>query len=206
MGGDASGQDRGVRPVAEVLARLDGIAARDRLALDDVIEAFGDAAFLPILMVLALVVVSPLSGIPFLPTLFGLAIATVGAQAALGRERIHLPRWIGGRQVSGRRLRRALQRLRGAADWVDRRARPRFSALVHAPFDLVPKLAIVPCGLAMPFLELVPFSSSILAGAVLLFATALLTRDGLFVLAGLALLGLGASIPVAVLAGVIGGF
>jgi hypothetical protein len=38
----------------------------------------------------------------------------------------------------------------------------------------------------MPFLEVVPFSSSILGFAVLLMATGLLARDGLFALLGLA--------------------
>jgi len=38
----------------------------------------------------------------------------------------------------------------------------------------------------MPFLEIVPFSSSVLGAAVLLFATSLLIHDGLFALFGMA--------------------
>jgi hypothetical protein len=49
----------------------------------------------------------------------------------------------------------------------------------------------------MPFLELVPFSSSILGVAVVLFATALLTRDGLFAVGATAIMGLAALVPLA---------
>ena len=190
-------------PMRSIVARLETLSERESLALQDILDAFGSAGYLPLLMVLALVVVSPLSGIPLLPTAFGLAIALVSAQALVGVRHVRLPRWLARRRLSGRGLQRGMARLGRAADWVDRRARRRLSLLVRPPFDLLPRVAMPLCGGAMPFLELVPFSSSVLASAVVLFATALLTQDGLFVLAGLALLALGASIPMAVYGGVI---
>jgi hypothetical protein len=54
------------------------------------------------------------------------------------------------------------------------------------------------CGLSMPFLELVPFSSSILGMAVLFFATSLITRDGLFVLFGVLTMGAALAVPLTV--------
>ena len=41
----------------------------------------------------------------------------------------------------------------------------------------------------MPFLELVPFSSSLLGTAVMIMATALLARDGLLALIGSVVIG-----------------
>jgi hypothetical protein len=46
------------------------------------------------------------------------------------------------------------------------------------------------CGLAMPFLEVVPFSATSLAVVVSILASALLVRDGLLVAFGLSGLGL----------------
>jgi hypothetical protein len=43
----------------------------------------------------------------------------------------------------------------------------------------------ISCGVAMPFLELVPFSAMILAAVVSILAAALLVRDGLLVAFGL---------------------
>lgn len=199
MGGEA-----GLRgPVHDVVSRLDALTERDVLELEDIVEAFGETAFVPVLMVLALVVVSPLSGIPLLPTAFGLAIGLVASQMVLGRRTLWLPRMLRRRRISGAQLRGALRRTARLSDWLDRAARDRLRLLVSPPLDTVQKAACMVCGLAMPLLELVPFSSSILAGAVALFATGLLTRDGLFALLAAALMGLAALIPLALYGNVI---
>jgi hypothetical protein len=69
---------------------------------------------------------------------------------------------------------------------------------VQPPLSVLPKLVCVLCGAAMPFLELVPFSSSILASAVVLIGLSILARDGLFALLGILVAGIGFSIPVTV--------
>jgi hypothetical protein len=48
-------------------------------------------------------------------------------------------------------------------------------------------------------LEIVPFSSSILGAAVLCFSVSLLTRDGLFVVFGMAIMAAVALLPLFVL-------
>lgn len=193
----------GQGPVHQVIDRLDALTQHEELELEDILDAFGATAFVPVLMVLALIVVSPLSGIPFLPTFFGLTIGLVSAQMLFGRPRIWLPGFLMRRRLSGARLHGALGRLRRFAGWLDRTARNRLRLLVSPPLDLLPKTACMVCGLAMPFLELVPFSSSILGAAVILFSTGLLTRDGLFALIAYGMMGLAALVPFAVYGGVI---
>ena len=189
--------------VRAVLTRLEALTARDVLTIDDILEAFGETAFLPVLMVLALVVVSPLSGVPFLPTTLGTIIALVSLQMLVGRPGIWLPRVLARRRLAPHRLNAALRRLHRVADRVDASARDRLPRLVSPPLDTLPKAACIPCGGAMPFLEIVPFSSSILGVAILLFATALLTRDGLFALAGFVTMAVAASIPLALYGGML---
>jgi hypothetical protein len=63
---------------------------------------------------------------------------------------------------------------------------------------LLPQMLCVLCGLAMPFLELLPFSSSLLGMAVLLISVGFLVRDGVYTLAGLVFIFIAASIPFAV--------
>ena len=48
------------------------------------------------------------------------------------------------------------------------------------PFDRALLALCLICGLAMPVLELVPFTSSFLGGAVALLAISIIVRDGLF--------------------------
>ena len=61
--------------------------------------------------------------------------------------------------------------------------------LVWPPILWVAQALCLICGLMMPFLELVPFTSSILGTVVLLLSFGMLARDGLFMLLGFATIG-----------------
>lgn len=182
-------------PVATILARLSDLARQDTVAVRDVIHHFGAASFVPALLVPALIVVSPLSGIFFLPTVMGLTIALIAAQMLVGRRTLWLPRLILDRQIAGDRLARTVARLNGLSTRIDRMTRPRLGAFTRWPGTIIPQFGTLLCGLSMPFLELMPFSSSILGLAITCFAVSFLSRDGLFVAIGLGLMALAALIP-----------
>lgn len=88
--------------------------------------------------------------------------------------------------------------MRRVADWMDAHARRRWRVFFHYPLRVVPQVLCVLCGLSMPFLELLPFSSSLLGAAVCLMSLGFLLRDGLFMLGGFAFVSIAASIPFAV--------
>lgn len=188
--------------VTGILDEIDHLADTGTLSLGDVIEAFGDRSFVPVLMVPAILVVSPLSGIPFFSSLCGLSIALVAAQMLVGRDHLWLPARLSRVTVEDTRVHRALRQIRGFARWLDRKARDRFRFLVAGPLSKLSQALCMLCGLSMPFLELVPFSSSILGTAVLFFATGFLARDGLFAVVAVAVMCLAALVPYAVLAAV----
>lgn len=182
-------------PVGDILNRLRSMQDAPQITLGDLLRGFGAASFVPALMVPALIVVSPLSGIFFLPTLCGLTMALIAAQMLIGRAHLWLPGVILARGLSGDRIRRMVARLEGWGRWVDRHTRPRLTVLVRWPLSLLAPAGCVISGLSMPFLELVPFSSSILGAAIVCFSVSILSRDGVFVLAGLALMAGAALIP-----------
>ena len=184
------------RPVGEIVDRLAGIAERDSISLREVIEEFGESSFLPALMVPALLVVSPLSGIPVFSTICGLLIAFISAQMLVSRRHLWLPDLLMRRRIDGEKARNAIGKLRKLSDWLDRKARARFGLMTSAPARKWLQLLCFLCGAAMPFLELVPFSSSLLGSAVVLLATALLARDGLFALIGSTVIGGAILVPL----------
>lgn len=187
------------RPVRDIVERMDRACAGDHVSLRDILAAFGTTAFLPPMMALALLVVSPLSGVPLFSSAVGLSIMLIAGQMLAGRDTLWLPEFLLRRRISGRRGRAALDRLRGVADWIDGHTERRLTPLTAAPMRrLVPLFCFV-CGMIMPLLELVPFSSSLLGLAVLSMCTALLVRDGLVLVAGLACVALAALLPLAVL-------
>jgi len=172
------------RPVRGILERLEAISDRESLSLNTLITAFGAHSFLPALLVPAILLVSPLSGIPFFSTACGLVIAAIAGQMLAGSERLWIPRSMHHVRVDGTRVADALERLHNLADRLDRNTQKRFRFLIRGPFRKALEATCVLCGLAMPFLELVPFSSSALGLVVVLLTLSLIVHDGLFALLG----------------------
>lgn len=185
-------------PVGRIVARLEELSDTDCLSVRQVVEAFGATSFLPVMMVPALLVVSPLSGVPLFSSLCGISIALIAVQMVAGREYLWLPGWIMRQEISGDRAHNAVRKMRRVARWLDRHLRARFRLLMLGPNrKLVQALCLI-CGAAMPFLEFVPFSSSVLGLAVLCHSAALLARDGLFALLGAGIMVGAALIPITV--------
>lgn len=187
-------------PVGSIVDQLEHVFQSDRPTLSDVIEGFGRSSFLPVMVVPALLVVSPLSGIPLFSSACGLVIVFIAAQMLWpGRDHLWLPDFLTDRAIDGEKARKALPKIRKAAGWLDRHATGHGWRLMRRPVRILLEFLCLICGAAMPFLEVVPFSSSILGFAVLMFSTALLTRDALFAGAGLATLGAAVFVPLKVL-------
>ncbi|ARE42348.1 Exopolysaccharide synthesis, ExoD (plasmid) [Rhodovulum sp. P5] len=188
---------------APVTTILDEVAHRSqgvRVAVGDLFSALGAASYTPLLLLPALAVVSPLSGIPGFSSLCGLAIAVISAQMIARRPHLWTPRWLRARTMDAATARRAAKGLQRPARWLEWVARPRLAPLVEPPLVLLPQLMCLLAGLVMPFLELVPFSSSLLGASVVLLAVAMLTRDGLLALVGMVPFILGAALATALFA------
>jgi hypothetical protein len=90
-----------------------------------------------------------------------------------------------------------------AGHWIDRNTGNRLHLLTAQPMASLFTLVCLCAGLAMPFLELVPFSSSILGLSVVLISSAFLTRDGLYALAGLGVFAVAPMIPLLIWMGLV---
>ena len=177
------------RPVQDILDRLRNVSDAASVSFGDILHAM-DKGGQPVLLLLpALILVSPLSGIPGLSSLGGLTIALVAAQILFGRRTIWLPGFILRRQLPTARLVWAVSKLDKPAGFIDRKTVARAEWFFAFPGRQILLLTCMSCGAIMPFFELVPFSATSLAVVISILASALLVRDGL--LAGLGLGGLG---------------
>jgi len=164
-----------------VLASTDG--ASD-VEVGDVVETFSVRLFAPLLVVLGAIVVTPIGGIPFVPTTTGLLLILVASQRAIGRRQPWLPRRVLEREVERSRLERSFERLRPWARRVDRFVKPRLRALTEGAMGSLNAVAVVALACTMPPLELVPFATAAPGAAVLLFGLSMVSHDGAFALAG----------------------
>ncbi|WP_240611065.1 exopolysaccharide biosynthesis protein [Oceaniglobus ichthyenteri] len=191
------------KPVRLIVERLEAMSHQDSVTIGDITESFGRTSFLPMMLIPALMLVSPLSGIPLFSSFCGIWIVVVAMQRIARRDRLWLPGFIMERTIQGASLNRASHALCWVADWLDRTSRPRLHVLVTPPVSLFSYSLCVLAGLTIPFLELIPFSSSLIGLMVVLLSVGLLVRDGLFVILALILGAVMATLPVFVVSQVV---
>lgn len=167
----------------EMLDRIDRTADEEQtLSLGTIVESVGGRSFGPLLLVAGLVMTSPLSGIPGMPTSMGLLVLLIAGQLLFGKEHFWLPRWLLRRSVERSRVRTMLRFLRPPARFVDRWLRPRLTLLVGSSgIRSIAAICIV-IAVTMPVMELVPFSAHGAGLALSAFALSLIVRDGLVAL------------------------
>jgi hypothetical protein len=169
----------------EIIDRVLDAAQDDLTDIRTILRSFGRASFTPVLLLPAIAVATPLSGIPLFSSLMGVLIALVSAQMLARRRHLWLPDWILRREIRGEKLKAAFTRIRPVADWIDGHTAQRFRLLSHRPLIYVPQLICLASGLVMPFLEFVPFSSSVVGVGVAILALGMLARDGVVIVLGL---------------------
>ncbi len=171
-------------PMQAVLARLREAATGETVSVREMVEATGNSSFSTLLFVVALLVVTPLSAIPTVPTIAAITIALVVGQWLAGRQHLWLPNWILRRSVDADKYRNSLDWALRSAIWVDRCTGARLEALLRRPLNRLPLLLNLLVVVPWPVLELLPLFTSVCGFGVALLAFGLMARDGLFVLLG----------------------
>jgi hypothetical protein len=156
----------------------------DRVSIEEMLAEIGTDAFPAVILVPALIMISPASGIPGLSTVGALIIALAAIQMVLGRKTLWLPQFLQRRTIKRRSLDRTVRWLNRPAHFVDKMLGRRLVFLTRRPFRQVLGAICLVIACAVPFLELVPFSASIAATAIAFFAVGLVAGDGLLVLIG----------------------
>ncbi|MBV7265926.1 exopolysaccharide biosynthesis protein [Erythrobacter ani] len=183
--------------ITDVVEGLSELAeTENEVSLGDVLDKFGDRSFAPVMMILALLELTPVGVIPGVPSILALCIILIAVQLLIGREHIWVPDWIESRSVTSRKLEKSTDKLGGPAETLDNLAKGRLQFLAEGPALQVAAAIIILLALAVPPLELLPWASAgpMIANAIICLA--MMVRDGLamllaWVLAAAAMVGLG---------------
>lgn len=193
----ADGETHELRNLEDVIDRIESrTEGRERVAVTDVLEAFADRLYGPLLVVPGLLIVSPLGALPGAPIVLAVMVVLIAGQQAWGRSWPWMPGWIASRWVGRGRLVSALESSRGLARAIDKVIKPRWGVLLRPPMPRV--VAAICAGLGALFvpLGLIPFGVTGPGLAIVAFGLALIARDG--VVAGLGLVITAASVGGAV--------
>lgn len=157
-------------------------ADRETIRIADIREAIGTRSFGPLLLLLGVILISPLAGVPGVPTVFAVVIILIVGQLLIGRESFWLPSFVLRREVASKRVAGAVRFLKKPARFVDRLVSRRLSVLTRKPFVYAIALACVGLACLMPPLEFIPFANVTTAAGITAFGLSLIARDGLLAL------------------------
>jgi len=193
--------DRKLTNLEQLLDRIDETGEGETsVSLDMLMDTIGKRSFGPLLLLIGVILISPLSGIPGLPSTMGAAVFLVAVQMLVRKQRIWLPGWILKREIKQQRLGKASQWLRRPARAVDRFVKNRLSLLVDGPGSWPIALVCVLLGVTLPIFEPLPFAASGAGVALTCFGLAMTAHDGvLALLAYSATLGIGGVIAYSLL-------
>lgn len=169
--------------VGDVLDKIEELASKEgQVCLGHLVEALGSRSYGPFLLIPALIDISPVGGIPGLPTLLGLVIVIVAVQMLLGRKHLWLPGFLARRSFSKEKACKSTAKLRGLARWLDRWFHGRLPRFTGGPFIRIAAGFCILLALTVPPLELLPFATTAPMAAIAAFGLALLVRDGLLMI------------------------
>lgn len=197
---EATAGDRRHAPKAGTRALLGALAvgaAEETLKLREILDGLGRSLFGMLLFLAILPAFLPLPGIA--GGLSGPLVVLVGVQLLFGMRRPWLPRFISERGPTRGTMARFEQRIGPWLLRLERLVRPRLTVLLdHRLATMFTGLLLVLLGvlLALP----IPFTNYVFGGLLMLYALALLERDG-----ALMLIAWASGIVAIVVFGIVGG-
>ena len=143
-----------------------------KVSVGDIWKTIGQRSFGPLLLVCGLVVITPIGGIPSVPTIFGVIVCLIAGQLLLGMSHFWLPGFILRIRTDKSRLTKSVAWSRPVARVVDRILKPRLTRLTTTPANRVIAAVCVALGAIMPPLEIVPMGAAVPSAAITIFGLA----------------------------------
>jgi hypothetical protein len=176
--------------LSALLRKIGGDTSRDRISIQDLLEAMGDRAYGALLLIFALPNVLPTP--PGTSSVLGAPLIFLALQLAAARPTPWLPKLIASRAIAREDFVKLVGR---AAPWISRAERLLGPRLEFLTAPLVERLIGVLCVLLSIVLFLpIPLGNMLPALAICLFALGILERDGLALCLGLLTTALSAAV------------
>lgn len=172
-------------PLGSIADRLKEKAESSDVSVDDMMDTVGRASYGPLLLLLALITITPIGSIPGASVITGIILVAIGGHMLFGSGSLWIPGWIERRSVGSDKVRKGLDKSRPVLDRIDRVPRPRMQKFLSAPWTHATGIGVAVMGVLMFPLAVVPWGVMAPGIALLVVGLGLTGRDGLLLAAGL---------------------
>lgn len=173
-----------LRDISDTLSEL--AQEEESVSIGRIMEKLGNRGYAPFLIVPALIEISPIGGVPGVPTLLAAIILIVAGQMILGRHHLWLPKIVRKRSLKSNRVAGALNKLDPMIGRIDSWFHnERMAKLTKSPVTNIAAFVCLLLALSVPPLEFIPFASTAPMAAIALIGMALLVQDGFLMLIAL---------------------
>ena len=152
--------------------------------LKTIVEAFGDRAFGPVMILCSLFLMTPIGAIPGLPAAFGLIIIVFALQLLFRRETPWMPNVLRRIKISDAKLEKTRKTVSPVLRRIDSVIKARLPVMISGPAQVLTALLSIILALTMIPLGVVPFGVVAPAFIIGLFGLGITARDGLLILIG----------------------
>lgn len=159
------------------------------VAVRQIFGIIGRRAYGPLLLVIGVISISPVTIIPGGTWAFAALTLLVALQLMFHRDAPWMPRSVLNIRVSAAALQGFVRRARPSAQVLDRVVQPRLSFFADPPWVLLVALMCAAAALITFPLGFIPFGPVAPGLAIVLFGLGMTARDGLLLLAGTAAMG-----------------
>lgn len=178
--------------IVREVERVAASSPSGKVSLGELLERVARRALGPFILIPGLLMVSPVAGVPAVPSMLALIVVLASAQLAWGREELWLPSWLKRHKFKSETLRTFAVRAKPWAMRLGRIFKPRWPSLFTCATVRVVGLLAILIALSVPPLEFLPLAALLPGLLLVLLGIALTVHDGLVLSVALTLaLGMG---------------
>ncbi|MBA2114509.1 exopolysaccharide biosynthesis protein [Bremerella alba] len=170
--------------LVDILEQMKENTDGDQVTLEDTLDSLNSRSFGPLLLVPAVMAVSPIGAIPGMSIVTGCILLLIAVQMIFSSGRPWLPQRLLDFSFSRETMTKGIDKTLPWAKWLEKFTDRRLQTITHSPFHYV--IAAIIAFLALLFIPLafLPFAVSIPGTAIALFALGMTARDGVMVILG----------------------
>ncbi len=168
----------------EVLKDAEHAVEGEKVSIREILDAVSSRGFGPLLLMPALISISPVGAIPGMSIITGTLIALIAVQMLFRNDHPWIPQKIQDFSFSKSKYENGIEYLMPWAEWVSKWLSERWTQLVEPPFYYLTPVVMLVLAVSYYPLALVPMGVFLPGLANTMFAIGLTVRDGLLITLG----------------------